>query len=113
MSDLHSARRPPLRHGQRRWRWPPITHLSCIEATTGKRVWQKAHFGKGNLIAVDGKLIITTMRGELVMVRATSKAFEELARAKVFQGSRAALTLANGRLYLRDAREILCLNLRE
>jgi len=106
MSDLHSARRPPLRHGQRRWRWPPITHLSCIEATTGKRVWQKAHFGKGNLI-------ITTMRGELVMVRATSKAFEELARAKVFQGSRAALTLANGRLYLRDAREILCLNLRE
>lgn len=33
----------------------PITHLSCIEAKTGKPVWQKSRFGKGNMVMADGK----------------------------------------------------------
>ncbi len=49
----------------------PTTHLACIEAASGKPVWQQARFGKGNLIAADGKLWITTMKGELVIVAAT------------------------------------------
>jgi outer membrane protein assembly factor BamB len=91
----------------------PITHLSCLEAATGKRVWQAARFGKGNLIAADGKLIIATVRGELVLVEASPNGFNELARAKVFSGSRTGPALANGRLYLRDNKEIVCLDLRK
>lgn len=86
----------------------PITHLACIEAATGKRVWQEARFGKGNLIFADGKLFISTMRGELVIARATPERYEEISRAKVFKGSRTAPALANGRLYLRDDKEIVC-----
>lgn len=91
----------------------PITHLTCIEAATGKRVWQEARFGKGNLISADGKLFISTMRGELVVVRATPESFDEIGRASVFKGSRTAPALAHGRLYLRDDKEIVCLNVKK
>jgi outer membrane protein assembly factor BamB len=91
----------------------PVTHLTCVSAATGKRVWQKLRFGKGNLIAADGKLWISTMNGELVLVRATPKEFEELGRAKVIGSTRQAPALAGGRLYLRDDAEIVCLDVRK
>jgi outer membrane protein assembly factor BamB len=91
----------------------PITHLTCVEFATGKRMWQEKRFGKGNLIAADGKLWISTMKGELVVVRATPKQFEELGRAEVLGSTRQAPALANGLLYLRDGREIVCLDVRE
>ncbi len=91
----------------------PVTHLTCVNAATGKRVWQKTRFGKGNLIAADGKLWISTMEGELVLVRATPKAHEELGRAKIIESTRQAPSLATGRLYLRDDAEIVCLDVRK
>lgn len=90
----------------------PITHLTCIEAATGKRVWQKQRFGKGNLIAADGKLIMSTMNGELVLAKATPKAYEEIGRAEVIGTTRQAPSLAGGLVYLRDDKEIVCLDLR-
>jgi outer membrane protein assembly factor BamB len=91
----------------------PVTHLTCVNAATGKRAWQKLRFGKGNLIAADGKLWISTMNGELVLVRATPKEFEELGRATVIGSTRQAPALAGGRLYLRDDAEIICLDVRK
>lgn len=90
----------------------PVTHLTCVNAKTGKCVWQQPRFGKSNLIAADGKLFISTMKGELVVVRATTDGFDELGRAKVLGTTRQAPALANGRLYLRDDREIVCLDVR-
>lgn len=91
----------------------PVTHLTCINAATGERVWQKQRFGKGNLIAADGKLFITAMTGELVVVRATPKAFEEVGRAELFGSTRQAPALSNGLLYLRDDKEIVCIDVRQ
>jgi outer membrane protein assembly factor BamB len=91
----------------------PVTHLACVHAATGKRVWQKPRFGKGNLIAADGKLWISTMNGELVLLRATPKAYEELGRAQIVESTRQAPSLSAGRLYLRDDTEIVCLDLRK
>lgn len=90
----------------------PVTHLTCVEADTGKRVWQQPRFGKSNLIYADGKLFFSTMAGELVVVRATPKGFEELGRKQYVGKTRQAPALANGRLYLRDDREIVCLDVR-
>ncbi|MES2789366.1 MAG: PQQ-binding-like beta-propeller repeat protein [Planctomycetota bacterium] len=91
----------------------PVTHLTCINAETGVRVWQKLRFGKGNLMAADGKLFATTMNGELVMIRLNPTAYEELGRATILGSTRQAPALANGLLYLRDDKEIVCLDVRQ
>jgi len=90
----------------------PVSHLTCIEAGTGKRKWQKLRFGKGNLIAADGKLLISTMAGELVVVRISPEGFDELGRTSVLGSTRQAPVLSNGRVYLRDDDEIVCVDLR-
>ncbi|REJ72717.1 MAG: alcohol dehydrogenase [Planctomycetota bacterium] len=89
----------------------PVTHLACIDAATGEREWQELRFGKGNLIAADGKLWITNMDGELIIVRATPDGFEELDRAQILNSTRQAPALANGRLYLRGNENIVCIDI--
>ncbi|MEM7261154.1 MAG: alcohol dehydrogenase, partial [Planctomycetota bacterium] len=68
---------------------------------------------KSNLISADGKLFLTTMKGELVVVRATPKGYEEIGRKKLFATTRQAPSLANGFLYVRDGREIVCIDVRK
>lgn len=91
----------------------PVTHLTCIKARTGERVWQKTRFGKGNLIAADRKLFISTMKGELVVVRASAADFEEIGRVSLLGPTRQAPTLCNGLLYMRDDKEIVCVDVRD
>ncbi len=91
----------------------PVTHLNCVNIKTGKRVWQERRFGKGNLIAADGKLLIVNTKGEFVAVRATPDKFEELGRKAVTDFTRQAPALAGGLLYLRDEKEIVCLDVRQ
>lgn len=89
----------------------PVTHLVCIEARTGREVWRKPRFGKGNMVWADGKLWITTIDGELVLVGATPTGYEELGRAALLGRTRQTLSIAGGRGYLRDDREVLCIGL--
>ena len=91
----------------------PVTHLTCVNAATGERAWQVLRFGKGNLIAAEGKLFLTTMAGELVVARASSKKYDELGRVTLMETTRQAPALSHGRLYLRDGREILCVDVRK
>jgi outer membrane protein assembly factor BamB len=91
----------------------PVTHLTCIRADTGERLWQKQRFGKGNFIAADGKLFVSTVKGELVVVRATPKGYGEVGRKEVVGFTRQAPALAGGLLYLRDDAEIVCLDVRK
>jgi outer membrane protein assembly factor BamB len=91
----------------------PITHLTCIDAATGERKWQRLRHGKGNAIAADGKLFLSTMDGELVLVRPNPEKYEELGRKTILGMTRQAPALANGLLYLRDDSEIVCLDVRK
>ena len=91
----------------------PVTHLTCINAQSGTRAWQQLRFGKGNLIAADGKLFMTTMNGELVIAKLSPKAYEELGRAEILGSTRQAPALSNGRLYLRDDKEIVCVDVQK
>ena len=90
----------------------PVTHLTCVKAATGERVWQQLRFGKGNLISADGKLFASTMKGEVVVVNATSDGFQELGRQTVLGRTRQAPSLSDGRLFLRDDKVIVCLDVR-
>jgi outer membrane protein assembly factor BamB len=91
----------------------PVTHLACVDAATGQRLWQQARFGKSNLIAADGKLFFSTMAGELVVVRASPSAYEEIGRQQTLGPTRQAPSLSGGLVYLRDEKEIVCLDVRQ
>ncbi|MFT5466414.1 MAG: outer membrane protein assembly factor BamB [Verrucomicrobiales bacterium] len=88
----------------------PVTNLVCVRAEDGNQMWAQPKFGKSNLTMADGKLFLSTMRGELVLVKASTEGFEEVSRAKVLQmQTRQAPVIANGKLYLRDDNEVVCL----
>jgi outer membrane protein assembly factor BamB len=91
----------------------PVSHFSCIEAKTGKAVWQKSRFGKGNLVHADGKFWLTTIEGELIIAKADSQGYQELSRASILEKNRQTVSIADGYGYLRDDSNIVCIELRK
>jgi outer membrane protein assembly factor BamB len=88
--------------------------LRCVELKTGKVRWTKEDFGCGSMILADKKLIILTEAGDLVLAEPTPAGYKERARATVLTGPcRAPIALANGRLYARDAKRLVCLDLKK
>lgn len=87
----------------------PVTHLTCVDAATGERRWQQVRFGKGNAIAAEGKLFMTTMDGDVVVARVSPAGYEELGRQRVLQTTRQAPSLSDGLLFVRDDEVIVCL----
>lgn len=87
--------------------------LKCIEARTGKEQWKHRGYGKGALMYADGHLLLMSDNGRLALAKATPDGFEEKAGARVLDGRSWTMpTLANGRVFVRDMRKIVCLDLR-
>jgi outer membrane protein assembly factor BamB len=82
----------------------------CVELKTQKVRWEKKRFGCGSMILVDGKLVVLTETGELLLVEAAPAAYRELARATVFEDGpcRAQIALSAGRLYARAQKQLKC-----
>jgi outer membrane protein assembly factor BamB len=91
----------------------PVSHFSCIEAKTGKLVWQQKRFGKGNLVYADEKFFLTTIDGELVIAEANPNGFKENSRVQLVGKNRQTLSISNSRGYLRDDNEVVCLELKK
>ncbi len=87
----------------------------CVNLKTRRIEWNQEHYGCGSMIGVDGKLIVLTERGDLVLVAMTPSAYRELARARILDAApcRAQIALANGRLYARDQGKLVCVDLRK
>jgi outer membrane protein assembly factor BamB len=89
--------------------------LHCIEARTGKELWQRPKVGKYHaslLRTGDDKLLMLEEAGSLVLLQPDTKEYRELARAKVCGETWAHPALADGKLYIRDDKELLCVELR-
>ena len=88
--------------------------LKCLDAETGEEKWKTRGYAKGTLIVADGHLILLGEQGNLGIAQATPEGFVEKASYPAFD-SRCwtAPSLANGRLYMRDESEIVCLDIRE
>jgi outer membrane protein assembly factor BamB len=83
--------------------------LRCVELKTGKVAWTETGFGCASLILADGRYFALAENGDLVLFEASPKAYRELARAAVLTGPcRSPLALANGRLYARDNKKLVC-----
>ena len=58
------------------------------------------------------RLLALTDAGQLVVVKATPEAYQEVTRAKVLEGKCwSTPALSDGRLYVRSTKEGACLNL--
>ena len=54
--------------------------LKCVELATGTERWSQPGFGAGQALLVDGKLLVLSADGKLVLVEANPTAYTELAR---------------------------------
>ncbi len=86
--------------------------LACVDALTGEKKWRIRGFQRGSLIAADGHLIVLGERGKLSLVEASPVKFKEISSVQILDGiCWTNPSLANGKLYLRNQKEIVCLNL--
>ncbi len=87
--------------------------LKCIDVKTGEDVWRQGGLGHGSLFLADGHLVILGEKGALVLAEASAEGFVEKARVQPLEGKHWTVpTLDDGRLYLRNESELLCLRLR-
>ncbi|MEK7706606.1 MAG: alcohol dehydrogenase, partial [Verrucomicrobiota bacterium] len=89
----------------------PTTTLKCLELTTGEVKWEEKT-GVGGLMAADGKLIVLTEKGELMVVAATPDGFKPISRAQALGGKCwTTPALANGQIFCRNAKgDLVCLD---
>jgi outer membrane protein assembly factor BamB len=90
--------------------------LRCVDAATGKERWSRDKVGKyhASLMRVGGdKLLMLEEEGDLVLIDPSTKEYKELARAKVCGNTWAHPALVGGKLYVRDNKELICLQLGE
>jgi outer membrane protein assembly factor BamB len=86
--------------------------VNCVDLKTGKLKWSEKGFGKAAVTLADGHLWITTKKGDLVLVKANPTKYEEVTRVKMLaEGCRTSPTIADKRLYLRDQKNIYCLDI--
>ena len=71
-----------------------------------------AWFRKGSLTLADGHLIILGEKGKLALAEASTEAYREKSSAQVLEGRCWTVpTLADGKLYVRNQEEMVCLNM--
>ena len=88
--------------------------LVCLRFSTGKEQWRdKSNLQVGSLIVADNRIVALGQRGELAIAPVSSKSFAPVAREQVIGGRCwTSPVLANGRLYLRNAKgDLVCLDL--
>jgi len=90
--------------------------LNCVEAATGKVLWSKTPVGEYHaslLRTGDDKLLFLDDSGNLMLLEPNAKEYRELCRSKVCGKTWAHPALTDGRLYIRDEKELICLQLGE
>ena len=88
--------------------------LKCVELATGALKWDEKSIGPGALMVADGRLIVLSGKGELIIAKATPEKFDVISRSQVLKGKCWTMpVLANGRIYCRNATgDVICLDVR-
>jgi len=88
--------------------------LSCVDAETGHRKWKGGRYGHGQLLLLPDQklLLVATEKGEVALVSADPKKFNELAKFQAIEGKTwNHPVVAHGNLYVRNAEEMACYKL--
>ena len=108
----------PVAVGEYLYGLGPSKNLFCLEAKTGKTMWSKegytpttAERGHAAFLALGKNILVLTDVGEVVLFAADPAEFKELGRAQVCGTNWCNPAYADGRLFVRDARELICVEL--
>jgi outer membrane protein assembly factor BamB len=63
-----------------------IVTLTCMKLDTGDVTWKQQGMGCGSLLIADGKLLILSESGELILAKATPSKYEELGKSPFLHG---------------------------
>jgi outer membrane protein assembly factor BamB len=89
--------------------------FGCVDLETGQSCWKNGRYGEGQvlLIADQDLLLVISEKGQLVLLRANPERHEELVRFQAIEGKTwNHPTLVGGRLYVRNATEMACYDVR-
>ncbi len=86
--------------------------LKCLEFQTGVVKWTKDGLGMGSLMCADGKLIILSEKGMLIIAQADPEKFEAVSQAQILKGKCWTVpVLSGGHIYARNARgDLVCVD---
>jgi hypothetical protein len=87
----------------------------CADVETGQVRWKAGKYGHGQvlLLADQGLLLVVSEGGEVVLVAANPERHQELGRFQAIQGKTwNHPVVAHGRLYVRNAEEMACYELK-
>jgi outer membrane protein assembly factor BamB len=89
---------------------PSRGRFKCLELTTGKVRWATEKTGHATALAADGKLVLFSDTGTLLLARASPEGYEELARQQVLRDGLCWTppALYRGRVYLRNHSRAVC-----
>jgi outer membrane protein assembly factor BamB len=88
--------------------------LVCLDVRTGEVCWSKSGYNKGSLLCVDHYLLVLGESGKLALLEASPKGPEPIDEAQPLRGRCWTMpALADGRLFLRDEKQVICLDLRK
>jgi hypothetical protein len=93
--------------------------LRCVDLAAGAVTWREPGLGRASLLLADGHFLILTEIGNLLLVKPDPARFVEVARMDLGRGGAgllkypcwAAPVLSHGRLYIRGAGRLVCLEL--
>jgi outer membrane protein assembly factor BamB len=92
----------------------PRADLRCLDLASGNELWRKDNLGYFHfavLAVANGRLLVLDDAGNLILAEVTRRGFHELAKARVCRGTFNSPALSNGRLFVRDDHEVICLDL--
>jgi outer membrane protein assembly factor BamB len=89
--------------------------LTCLNLETAQVKWSQEGMGTGTLMLADGKLIILSEDGKLVISEASPEGFKEISSAQILTYKCWTVpVLANGRIYARNAQgQLVCVDVKK
>ncbi len=88
--------------------------LTCVDAATGEIAWRSRPPGLGNLVLVDGHLVILIRSGEIVVAEATPEGYVEVSRVQALErGYFTRPSFAGGKVYVRNLADISAIGVTE
>ena len=87
--------------------------LVCLDPETGKRKWKKGRYGNGQILLINGQILVISERGDVVLVEAAPEKFKEVTRFSALDQPKVwnPHALANGIVYVRNHEEMAAYDL--